>query len=316
MMHKISFFFTTLFSFLFSFLQAEPIHLIWQVDKSKYYEADWIAEIFSGIPYTEHLDGHFSVFENDSVIVLTVHEPPFPDQIKSYFDEMDKRNYRYAIVHIEDELYGQTTEFYKNAQFVLRNYWHKKFLRDKNVVPFPIGYKVGFWHGRQNKQTPEASQRDYVWSFAGQIIQKPTRQEMIAQMKSIPCTYYIHETFAWADPKSLSIIDYRNLLLKTIFVPCPTGWWNLDSFRVYEALEAGCIPIVEKKPFDYFSKLFGRYPFLSVDRWEEAPDLINHLLADPVRLEQKRQQCLKWWLNQKKRLQKRVEHLCQKHLQS
>jgi hypothetical protein len=56
----------------------------------------------------------------------------------------------------------------------------------------------------------------------------------------------------------LNIEDYAQLLSETIFAPCPAGWENLDSFRVCEALEAGCIPIVERRPFyDYFRHLFG-----------------------------------------------------------
>ena len=137
---------------------------------------------------------------------------------------------------------------------------------------------------------------------------------MINYMKMIP-GHFIYETFAWADANSLSTQDYRQLLLDTIFVPCPTGWWNLDSFRVCEALECGCLPIVEKKPFDYFSKLFGsRYPFLSVESWDQAPDLINKLLADPVRLEHARKQCHRWWRHHKIGLKKNIARLAEKKL--
>jgi hypothetical protein len=68
-------------------------------------------------------------------------------------------------------------------------------------------------------------------------------------------------------PDSLSIEEYRNLFLNTTFMPCPKGCWNFDCFRVCEALECGCISIVEKIPFDYFQRLMGDYPFLAVNTW-------------------------------------------------
>ena len=103
-------------------------------------------------------------------------------------------------------------------------------------------------------------------------------------MKSIS-PHLIYETFAFSDPNSLSTVNYRQLMLDTIFIPCPTGWWNLDSFRVYEALECGCIPIVEKQPLDYFRKFFPDHPFIAVDSWDQAPQQIKLLMDNPAELE-------------------------------
>lgn len=42
---------------------------------------------------------------------------------------------------------------------------------------------------------------------------------------------------------------------------CPVGHYNLDTFRVYEALEAGAVPVVlstsQDQDYGYFEGLFG-----------------------------------------------------------
>ena len=54
---------------------------------------------------------------------------------------------------------------------------------------------------------------------------------MIKSLESVP-SHFIYETFAFGDPNSLSTVDYRQLMLDTIFIPCPTdgGIWILSAF--------------------------------------------------------------------------------------
>jgi len=305
----IIFLFLTLF---LSSIQAEEksVNLIWQIPKERYFETDWLTEILENVEYNEIIDGNYNIVVNNALVIITLHDNHL---YKDYFAKFDQNKFKYAIIHVGDELYGHRTDCYKNAEFVLRNYWHKKFTNQKHVYAFPVGYASGFWKDAIDKNVKPASERAYVWSFAGQITHKPTREAMITHMRTVP-QHFVYETFAWADANSLSRPDYRNILLNSIFVPCPTGWWNIDSFRVSEALECGCIPIVENKPFDYFTRLFGRYPFLSVSTWDQAPELINKLLADPIRLEQVRRRCHQWWLHHKKTLKKEIATLCIKKL--
>jgi len=71
---------------------------------------------------------------------------------------------------------------------------------------------------------------------------------------------------------------------------------NLESFRLYEALDCGAIPIVERRPLlDYFTQLFGPHPLPSVRHWKEAQSVIHSLCSDPVRLQDKQVQIREWW---------------------
>jgi hypothetical protein len=97
-----------------------------------------------------------------------------------------------------------------------------------------------------------------------------------------------------------------------------------DSFRWAEALEQGCIPIVEDDPPlgsplcerpmqcthndpNYFRRLLGEsFPFLVVREWGEAPHLLRALLADPHRLHRLFEECVAWFESYKDRLGVRV----------
>jgi len=273
---------------------ADNITLVWHATRPAW-EEDWLNELLRDFDITNVDDLTHEIFIDNGIVVMNSGNAKDVE----YFKKLRARNYKYGVIVLSDERYDAATDFYEYAEFVFRNYWHKKFAPQKNVHFFPLGYKSGFWR-KCSRQVKAAQNREYVWSFAGQLTQKPTRQAMIRSMKRIS-KYHLHEIFKWADPKSLPVDAYQALLLNTIFVPCPTGWCNLDSFRVYEALECGCIPIVEKKPLDYFSLYFGKHPFLVVDSWDQAPGFINALLANPAQLESYRMVCHQWWLDYKEK---------------
>ncbi len=281
----------------------KTINLIWSSNPEGSWEEDWIREVLSKSKYNfnEIIDGNHKIILNNSIIVCGFTESA---KCMRYFSQYHRLKYKFGVIHLSDESYDHPTNFYGYPQFIIRNYWHKKFASQKNISYFPLGYKRKFWSNISHKEIPHSANRDYVWSFAGQV-NKSTRLSMITSMKKIP-HYFIHETVNFGSPDALQVGAYRDLLLKSIFVPCPRGWINLDSFRLSEALECGCIPIVEKTPFDYFAKFFGNYPFLSVESWDEAPALINDLLSDPKRLEELRSRCYHWWNDYKNQLQNQV----------
>jgi hypothetical protein len=280
---------------------TQNINLIWQINRAAIWQGDWVTELLDGANINNvTYDYKYEIFVNNAVVIVDASAP----ENSKYFEKLDKMNYKYGIIALGDERYKAPSDYYKHAQFVFREYWHKKFASQKNVHFIPLGYKTGFWkHCTQQFKT--AQDRNYVWSFAGQITQKPTRRAMINVMKRIP-KYYIHETFAFGGANALTVNRYQDMLLDTVFVPCPTGWWNLDSFRVYEALECGCIPIVERKPIDYFGHYFGKHPFLVIDSWEQAPALIKELMANPSTLEQYRITCHQWWLDYKEKIKQEL----------
>ncbi len=92
--------------------------------------------------------------------------------------------------------------------------------------------------------------------------------------------------------------DYMAGMLKAKYVPCPGGGVNLDSFRVYEALEAGCIPIAEG--IEFWAKLLPDAPFPIIDDWWHLPALMTDA-------EWNVNDVMAWWLAFKRDLRQEIE---------
>lgn len=291
---------------------AQGVPLVWQISKNVSWEASWLNDILDGVELVNIYDGKYQKFINNSIVVFS---SCFNSKgCKEYFEEMHKRGYTFGIIHLSDEAELGPSTFYPYAAFVFRNYWRKDFENQANVITFPIGYAPKFWQDGK-KEPVKALERNYTWSFAGQIYAHPTRVKMMRNMLRIP-NYYFHKVNTWGlmDQKSLTIPEYREMLLNTIFSPCPAGWLNVDSFRVYESLECGCIPIVEKFPEDYFKNLFPNHPFISINSWDEVPRIIRTYIQDPEKLEKKRLECYEWWTQYKKNLNKKFISIIKENL--
>jgi hypothetical protein len=81
-----------------------------------------------------------------------------------------------------------------------------------------------------------------------------------------------------------------------MFVPCPPGN-NVETFRLYEALECGCIPLYVKSGSDeaYVEWLQNEIGLLPVSSWHEAAGLIQHFLREKEIMEGYRNTLLIRW---------------------
>ena len=92
----------------------------------------------------------------------------------------------------------------------------------------------------------------------------------------------------------------NDVLSKTEFVPCPNGFFHPETYRLYEALECGCIPIVENA-FKYYDRVCPDNPFIKVDKWEEAKIVVNSW--NKIKIKNKSEECSVWWDKKKKEIQ-------------
>lgn len=154
--------------------------------------------------------------------------------------------------------------------------------------------------------------RKYTWAFVGHAAGKPTRETMLNELKVLPGPHFQHLTTQWDDPLSLSREEYFHALKDTIFAPCPRGNFNLESFRVYEALEAGCIPIIEaygegREDDEYFKNLLGDHPLIEAPPdWSGVGKDIVLLLSGSDFVVSHQKIVAEWWADHKLNLKKSI----------
>ena len=93
------------------------------------------------------------------------------------------------------------------------------------------------------------------------------------------------------------------MLSSTDFIPCPNGFFHPETYRIYEALECECIPIVENAIKNY-ERLFPNNPFIKIDKWIDAKSIIKGWNKDQIK--KKKEECKLWWSRYKIQLQKNI----------
>lgn len=79
--------------------------------------------------------------------------------------------------------------------------------------------------------------------------------------------------------------EYASRILRAKIAPCPSGAASTDSFRAYEALEAGVLPIVDAicplyEVPGYWDLVFpGGVPFPVVTDWHTLPNVVSDALG-------------------------------------
>ncbi len=307
------------------------INLIWwKFEPHSSYEYDWINLLLSDFEVNHIVDLENKVCVDNAIIVANLSQMFFEDyesrqkyrrERQEFFDYVKRfkdAGMKVGLFHLGDEFYKESTNFYRDLNFVFRQYYkeedHKRY---QTCHYLPLGYKSGFCQALVDRPI---HQREYLWSFAGQL--KGSRYEMMEYAKRIPGGKY-HTTTQWNDPNGLQTPDYAALLNNTKFSLCPMGNNSVDCFRVYESLEAGTIPIIAAqnirqalsvlvdpqllisygsrdrrfwlRNYRYWEKAFeSNFPCPLIYNWRDLEPLLNSI--DIERLSEKIQL---WWADYK-----------------
>lgn len=128
--------------------------------------------------------------------------------------------------------------------------------------------------------TDEAMIKPLDWFFAGQVTHS-RREECVVGLRGVGNGQLICTP---GFTQGLDRHDYLRMMAQAKIVPCPSGPGTPDSFRLYEALEAGCVPLADAYTPDkwpgYWEGLLGDVPFPVVDDWSQASVVIRDTLAD------------------------------------
>jgi hypothetical protein len=255
-------------------------------------ERDWFTFLLSDVVDEVVYDTAFADSSGQAIHVIDGNVAPLAT-LTAFFHRCRQAGGDLTLLHASDEWCAGGYREYRHFDRVIRTYstWLAK---GPGIFTIPLGYP----NGMARPAAPAGSLRKYLWSFKGEL--KSSRLEMVEALKDVQPCFLRDQT----GPR-LTDEEYRNLLSDSVFLPCPMGAVVAETWRLYEALEFGCIPIVEKRwSIDYYRSLFGDDPFLRVANWREAAQLMLELTAQPQRLEQLQKATIAWWAATKERIKR------------
>jgi hypothetical protein len=228
-----------------------------------------------------------------------------------FASQFEARGKQMILLHLSDEFASDAIDFYNSPAIkaVVRNYWRPN-LPSKAIV-IPLGYASGR-SGKHLPAPPSFMERKNLFTFSGSL-DRPGRAEALTALKVLtPHTVYTREAWGRAVPQTGP--EYNATLRDAKFVPCFKGSCALESFRIYEALEHGAIPVyvpAESTPgtADELKEQFGPHPLLGFPSWDVAVKTLPLLAQKTDVMEKHRAQLMGWWAEQKAQAVRKIAGL-------
>lgn len=244
----------------------------------KYFHEDFIKELFYS---NKDITINHVVYEENKEYINPIIYCEDLGKYNYVFEKFNKKPF--MIIHLLDENLNHDISIYnhKNCIHIFREYIRPKISDEikKKITYIPLAYKSDL----KLNNTKKIKDRKYVWSFCGHI-QKNNRYKFINKLKKIKPYFLSESDRTWQF--KLNEDSYSKIMEDTIFSPCLIGNTNIDTQRLIESLEFGCIPIVNKyyifplskirywgfnyNNFVYYDNLFGKNPI---------PYVSNHHLS-------------------------------------
>ena len=256
----------------------------------KDYSDKWIFEILKKI--------EFKIIENEKDLksedILIIVDSSI-EKKEELYTKLELICSKIFLIHLGDEAgTSDLSLIYNKFNYVWRAFCSNKYFNNKKVSCLPIGYKSGTFFKKK------VVERKYKWAFIG-TPHKSSRHDLLFQLSGIkPSFSYKTKKF---NEKIMDVSKMNEILTSTEFIPCPNGFVHPETYRLYEALECGCIPIVENA-YKYYDRLFPNNPFLKIDKWIEAKLVIGEWKDDQIK--KKQEECQIWWSQHKNQLQEFV----------
>lgn len=229
-----------------------------------------------------------------------------------------------GFFHMADEDGKEDRGFYAQADYVIRNYWFAPALaapseHSLGVIWVPNGYRTGIGP-LDASRLPAIAERSVPGFFAGAMsgrLLADQREAMLHAVRSAGLPFTVITTSGFGE--GMGPTAYAAWLANTRFALVPAGNSH-ETIRLYDALEAGAIPIMVRSPFveapDALGAL-GPPPFVLLESWDELAAAYTpyaEVSAPTVveTLERRRQEVMRWWTLLKHHNQQKVKDLIER----
>jgi len=203
-------------------------------------------------------------------VPIVLYQRPYCDKLKELLATWPA----FTLIHLSDEDGKDPIDIYSwpTCKGVLRNYIRRDIPLTvlSKVVTIPLGY-----HWRPSISVKQGHMKDLIWSFIG--AEYGGRTMKLQPFKGIqPNKCVLQKT--WNSPDKCGEEEVVDSLQRSLCVPCPGGV-NFETFRLYEALESGSVPIVveEEGSTEYLAFLKRFIPIATSPDWPTAARVMHGL---------------------------------------
>ena len=252
----------------------------------------WILDLLSNIEIVS-IDNLQNLDSNEDLIVVD----SAIDRKESFYFDLSSKVKKIYLIHLGDEGGAEKRDIvYSLCEHVWRTFCFPHLKSIKNISCIPIGYKS---LPPNNKKTN--AEKKYIWNFMG-TTHGSSRYDLLNKHKElIPNFTNLTEDFA--GKKSITTNEYYDVINNSIFTLIPHGYFHPETYRLYESLECGSIPIVEN-PHQFFENFLPHNPFPKINDWQESLELIKDLNNKKDELNKLSIKINSWWVAHKDTLKK------------
>mgnify|MGYP003119740583 FL=1 len=223
-----------------------------------------------GNKFTLHTAAHLASKLDDSFRVIVKYQG---QDMPTYND--NKHN---VVFCTSKEIHIPPKEFARDDVLIIFQHY---FMLDRWGYPVhnPLSYPLPLGTFKDPDPSLEIKplpEREYDFCFMGQIPHTGTRDafkrglDRVMNESGDKYKYFVKITNGFN--KGLDRDEYFDVLNNSKLCLCPQGAHSPETFRLFEALSVGAIPIVDKLPKLWY---YERCPFLNVDRsWYTLDDTL------------------------------------------
>jgi GR25 family glycosyltransferase involved in LPS biosynthesis len=273
-------------------------------------ERDWLSELFQAKLEFRCIRS-IPLGQTITPPPICIVQKPYMEFWRNLFAFWNGLGQAFYAIHLSDEHAATLDQIdwysYGTCKGVVRNYVRGDVPAAPHILTVPLGYARGRGGGDGSKTA--SAQRQYVWSFEG----TGWGERDILGMKLAGNTegaYKLNLRSEWKEETQYDSREYCELLDSSKAVPVFAGN-NVETFRMWEALEHGCVPLYVRQTGDeaYWTFLTAHLPLYTVPSWDAAGETLKVLTANNTVLDMYRATLLGKWADWKDELKKKIAEM-------
>lgn len=246
------------------------------------------------LPYFTKVYEYLNQFFNDDVVlcIRVWNQESIIEAGKKFISIITSAEGHRLIPYESERLHpnclGVFTHYYPKTVNVVEDQFNPNgFTEIEKAYPLPLGP-----HNFSGNSDIPILERKYSVSFIGQL-DRYTRSDFFNALNQscsdIPDSKFI---FYEGWNQGLGREEYGRIMSNTKIALVPCGSASLDTFRFYEACEAGCV-ILTLKQNNY--EFMQGSPHIEIPSWADVRTYIDNLLSKPEKLVEISEKTKQFW---------------------